>query len=157
MTVPRKPRIDFSTVTPDAYTAVLAFDRTVLGGARKAGVEPAVLHLLKIRASQLNGCAFCLDLHSREARQEGESEQRLAVLSAWRNAPLFTERERAALALAEAVTSLPDRQVPEEIYQAARVVFSEEEVAHLLLSATVINVWNRLSIATLLEPAPPQP
>ncbi|HEX2297805.1 MAG TPA: carboxymuconolactone decarboxylase family protein, partial [Pseudonocardiaceae bacterium] len=114
MTEPRKPRIDFSTVTPDAYTAELAFDRTVLAGSRKAGVDPALLHLLKIRASQLNGCAFCLDLHSRKARQEGESEQRLAVLSAWWNTPLFTERERAALALTEAVTSLPDRQVPDQ-------------------------------------------
>lgn len=154
MTGSGKPRLDLSVVAADAYTSVLAFDSSVSQAARGAGIEPAVLHLVKIRASQLNGCPFCLDLHARQAREDGEAEQRLHVLSAWHSTELFTERERAALALAEAVTSLTGGHVPEQTYQAARAVFSEPEVAHLILATTVINVWNRLAIATALEPAP---
>lgn len=156
MTESQKPRLDLPAVAPDAYAAVRAFDQTVMTAARKAGIEPAILHLVKLRASQLNGCAFCLDMHSREARQEGESEQRIYVLHGWRDTPFFTERERAALALAEAVTFLHEGHVPDETYQTARAVFSEEEVAHLVLAATVINAWNRISIATRLMPAPPR-
>lgn len=154
MTESRKPRLDLLAVAPDAYAAVHAFDQTVTAGARKAGIEPAILHLVKLRASQLNGCAFCLDMHSRQARQDGESEQRLYVLNAWRDAPFFTERERAALALAEAVTFLHEGHVSDETYQTASALFSEEEVAHLILATTVINAWNRLSIATRLKPSP---
>ena len=132
------------------------FSETVATAAGQAGIEPAILHLVKIRASQLNGCAFCLDLHCREARQDGESEQRLYVLDGWREAPFFTARECAALALTEAVTWLHNGHVPEDTYAAARAVFSEEEVAHLVLAATVINAWNRLSISTRLMPAPAQ-
>ncbi|MGH3906292.1 MAG: carboxymuconolactone decarboxylase family protein [Pseudonocardiaceae bacterium] len=146
--------MDLPTAAPDAYTSVRAFDHTVMTAARKAGIEPAILNLVKLRASQLNGCAFCLDMHSREARQEGESEQRIYVLHGWRDAPFFTERERAALALAEAVTFLHEGHVPDETYDMARAVFSEEEVAHLVLAATVINAWNRISIATRLMPIP---
>lgn len=154
MTESRKPRLDLATVAPDAYTSVRAFDQTVLTASLKAGIEPAILHLVKLRVSQLNGCAFCLDMHSREARQQGESEQRIYVLQGWRAAPFFTERERAALALAEAVTFLHEAHVPDEVYHMARAVFSEQEVAHLILTATVINAWNRLSIATRLMPTP---
>lgn len=154
MTESRKPRLDLSSIATDAYTAVLAFDNSVLQAAHEAGLEPAVLHLVKVRASALNGCPFCLDLHSRQAREDGETEQRLYVLNAWRSTGLFTERERAALALAEAVTSLPGGHVPEQTYRAARAVFSEPEVAHLILATTVINVWNRLALAIALEPAP---
>lgn len=154
MTGSGKPRLDLSTVATDAYTSVLAFDSSVSQAAHRAGIEPAILHLVKVRASQLNGCPFCLDLHCRQARQDGETEQRLSVLAAWRNTALFTARERAALSLAEAVTSLPGGQVPEQTYQAARTVFSEPELAHLILATTVINVWNRLAIAVALQPAP---
>lgn len=154
MTGTPKPRIDFSSATPDAYTSVIACDSTVTKGAHRAGIESTVVHLMKLRASQLNGCAFCLDMHSRQARQDGETEQRLHLLAAWRHAPGFTERERAALALAEAVTLVHEDHVPEETYQGARAVFSEEEVAHLVLVAALINTWNRLAIASRVRPSP---
>jgi AhpD family alkylhydroperoxidase len=149
-----QPRLNLPAAASDAYTAMLEFSGTVATAADKAGIEPAILHLVKIRASQLNGCAFCLDMHSREARRDGESEQRLYVLDGWRETPLFTDRERAALALTEAVTWLHDGHVPDETYQAAGAVFSEEELAHLLMAAVVINAWNRLSISSRLMPAP---
>lgn len=152
----RRPRLNLPAAAPDAYTAMRELSETVATAASGAGIEPAVLHLVKIRASQLNGCAFCLDMHSREARQDGESEQRLYVLDGWREAPFFTERERAALALTEAVTWLHDGHVPDSTYAAARGVFSEEELAHLVMAATVINAWNRLAISTRLMPAPAQ-
>jgi len=97
--------------------------------------------------SQINGCAYCLDMHSKDLRHEGESEQRIYVISAWRESDLFTERERAALAWAEAVTTLPDHQVPEEVFQAAKNEFGEEELLDLTLAITTINTWNRFNIA----------
>ncbi len=110
-------------------------------------LEPALIELIKMRVSQINGCAFCLDMHSKDARAEGESEQRLYALSAWEEAPFFTERERAALAWAEDVTLLTKNHVSDHAYEAAKLQFSEEELVNLTWAVIAINGWNRLSIA----------
>jgi AhpD family alkylhydroperoxidase len=113
----------------------------------KCGLEPSLLHLLKFRVSQLNGCAYCLDMHSKDLRAGGESEQRLYLLDAWRESPFYAERERAALAWAEAVTRVTEGHVPDEVYRQARAQFSEEELVNLTLAVVTINGWNRLNIA----------
>jgi AhpD family alkylhydroperoxidase len=112
---------------------------------------------LKFRVSQINGCAYCLDMHSKDLRAEGETEQRLYLLDAWRESPFYTERERAALAWAEAVTLITEGHVPDEVYEQARAQFSEEELANLSLAVVTINGWNRLSIAFRVEPGSYQP
>jgi AhpD family alkylhydroperoxidase len=129
-----------------------AFDQAVEAAARQAGVEPAILYLVKMRASQLNGCAFCLDLHSADARRHGETEQRLHVLPAWRETSLFTERERAALALTEAITALHEGHVPDAVYGDAVAVFTADQVGHLIMAAAAINSWNRIAISARLTP-----
>lgn len=111
------------------------------------GLDPALAELVKIRASQLNGCAYCLEMHTREARAMGETEPRLHLLAAWRESPLYTERERAALAWTEAVTLVAESRVPDDVYEAARASFSAEELVKLTLAIGVINTWNRLAIA----------
>lgn len=146
------PRLDLSAVAPDGYASMQAFAQTVETGARKAAVEPEILLLVKMRASQVNGCAYCLDMHSAEAQRLGEAEQRLYVLDAWREAPFFTQRERAALALTEAVTSLQEGHVPDDVFEGARAVFSDDEVGHLIMAATVINAWNRIAVSARLMP-----
>jgi AhpD family alkylhydroperoxidase len=113
----------------------------------KSPVEQKLLHLIEFRVSQINGCAYCLDMHSKDLRAEGESEQRLYVLNAWRETDMYTDRERAALAWAEAVTKLTGGQVPDEIYEQAREQFSEEELIDLTLAVTTINSYNRINIA----------
>lgn len=114
---------------------------------RDCGLDHALLELVKIRASQINGCGYCLEMHTREARAAGESEVRLHLLAAWRESPLYTERERAALAWTEAITLIAKAGAPEEVYQAARAHFSEAELVRLTLAIGVINIWNRLAIA----------
>lgn len=141
-------RVDLSTITPDVYRAMVAFNQ-----AAEAKLDPVIGVLVKIRASQLNGCSFCLDLHTREARAAGEGGQRLDALAAWRETPLFNDRERAALALTEAVTFLAVGHVPDGAYQMAARQFDETELAHLLWSIAAINVWNRMAVATRLRPA----
>src|SRR6185437_8341912 len=141
MTSQQKPgfeRIDFKSAVPAAYRAMLALETYV----HHSGLEPSLLELIKIRASQINGCAFCLDMHSKDARAAGESEQRLYVLSAWRESPFYTERERAALDWTEAVTLVNETHVPDEIYQTARQQFSEEELVNLTMAVVAINGWN---------------
>ena len=113
----------------------------------KCGLETSLLHLLKFRVSQINGCAFCLDMHSKDLRAVGDSEQRLYVLEAWRESPFYSERERAALAWAEAVTLVTEGHVPDEVYEQARRQFNEAELADLTLAVVAINGWNRLNIA----------
>lgn len=113
----------------------------------KSSIEPKLLHLLYFRVSQINGCAYCLDMHSKDLRAAGETEQRLYVLDAWREAPLFSERECAALAWAEAVTRIRDGNVADEVYERARKQFSEEELIDLTLGITTINTYNRINIA----------
>lgn len=150
-----KPRLDFLKTAPEAYNAVKALQTYV----NSSGLEPALLELIKTRASQINGCAFCVHMHTRDARQRGESEERLYLLSAWRESPLYSERERAALAWTEAVTEVAQSHVPDAVYEQARLHFSEEELAKLTVAVSTINVWNRLMVSFRtvhpMEPAPP--
>ena len=148
-----EPRMNAQKASPGAYRAILALETFV----RKSKLEPSLLELVKMRASQINGCAFCIDMHSKDARAEGESEQRLYALNAWRETPFFTDRERAALAWTEAVTLVAEGHVPDEVYDEAREQFSEEELANLTLAVVAINGWNRLSIAFRAVPGEYQP
>src|SRR5688500_4870308 len=138
-----KPRFDFHSVAPRGLQAMLGLQTYV----NNAGLEHGLLELVKMRASQINGCAYCLDMHSKDARAAGETEQRLYLLGAWREAPMYTDRERAALAWTEAVTCLAEGHVPDDVYAAARAHFSEQELADLTLAVVAINGWNRLAIA----------
>ena len=122
----------------------------------KSSIETKLQHLVDFRVSQINGCAYCLDMHSKDLRSEGETEQRLYALSAWREAPFYSERERAALAWAEAVTTL-DGHVPDEVFEAARNEFSEQELIDLTMAVVTINGWNRISIAFRTEVGTYQP
>jgi AhpD family alkylhydroperoxidase len=121
------------------------------------GLEQSLLHLLKLRVSQINGCAYCIDMHSKDLRAEGETEQRLYLLDAWRESPFYSERERAALAWAEAVTLVTEVHVPDEVYEQARAEFSEEELVNLTLAVVAINGWNRLNISFRTTPGSYQP
>ncbi|HWO93656.1 MAG TPA: carboxymuconolactone decarboxylase family protein [Dehalococcoidia bacterium] len=145
-----KPRIDYRRVAPEALEAVLTLDTYV----RQCGLEPSLLDLVNIRASQINGCAYCLHLHTREARSRGESEERLHLLNAWRESPLYSDRERAALAWTEAVTLVSGAHVPDEVFAQARRHFSEEELVKLTVAIATINALNRLAISMrALHPA----
>jgi AhpD family alkylhydroperoxidase len=134
-----------------------ALHGAAVGAAAEAGLEPELLELVRIRASQLNGCAFCIDMHTKDARAAGETEQRIYALNAWRATPFFSERERAALALTEAVTFVADGHVPDKVYRAAAEVFKEDELAALLWAAIVINTYNRIAIATRMQPGAYRP
>jgi AhpD family alkylhydroperoxidase len=113
----------------------------------ECGLEKPLLELVKTRASQINGCAFCIDMHTKDARANGETEQRLYALNAWRETPFYTDRERAALAWTEAVTLISEGHVPEDVFEQARAQFSDEELVNLTIAVVAINGWNRLSIA----------
>jgi AhpD family alkylhydroperoxidase len=115
--------------------------------------DPALRELVRLRASQLNGCTYCIDLHAHDARAGGEDERRLWALSAWRETPFFSERERAALALTEAMTLLPERGVPDDVYAAAAEHFDEHELGQLMFAIVVINAWNRVGVGTRMAPA----
>jgi AhpD family alkylhydroperoxidase len=117
------------------------------------GLEPGLIHLVKLRASQINGCAFCIDMHTRDARAAGEAERRLYLLDAWREAPLYTPRERAALAWTEAVTRVANGHVPDAVFEEARAQFSDKELADLTPAVAAINAWNRLAISFRATPA----
>jgi AhpD family alkylhydroperoxidase len=136
-------RIDYNKVAPGAFRAMFGLEKHV----RDSGLEPSLLQLVKMRASQINGCAYCLDMHSKDARAEGETEQRLYVLNAWREAPFYSERERAALEWTETLTLISENHVSDELYNKVRQHFSEEELVDLSLAIVAINGWNRLSIS----------
>jgi AhpD family alkylhydroperoxidase len=138
-----KTRIDVSSADPKAIQLLLGIERHI----SISRLEPKLLHLVKMRASQINGCAFCLDMHSKDARAEGETEQRLYSLDAWDEAPYYSDRERAALEWTEAVTLLGDAHVSDSVYEKVRVQFSEQEIATLTLAVAMINTWNRLNVA----------
>jgi len=123
----------------------------------ECGLETSLLHLVKFRVSQINGCAYCLDMHSKDLRAAGETEQRLYLLQAWREAPFYTDRERAALAWAESVTLVAETHVPDNVYEEARKQFSETELTNLTLAVVTINGWNRLSVALRVTPGTYQP
>ncbi len=146
-------RIDYSKVTPEGYRAMSGLERYVRG----SGLEPSLLELVKLRASQINGCAYCIDMHWKDARARGESEQRLYGLMAWRESPYYTERERAALAWTEAVTLIADSHVPDELYEEVRQSFTETELVNLTFALVAINGWNRLAISFRTEPGTYQP
>jgi AhpD family alkylhydroperoxidase len=137
-----RERLSFKAA-PGAYEAV----RGVEAYVRQCGLEPALTELVRMRASQINRCAFCLDMHSKDARRDGETEQRLYLLNGWRESPLYTDRERAALAWTEAVTLIADTHAPDDAYDEARAQFSETELVNLTTLIGVINLWNRLMIA----------
>ena len=136
-------RINYSKVAPEGIRALSGLETYVRG----SGLEPGLLDLVKTRASQLNRCAYCIDMHTKDARVDGETEQRLYALSAWRETPFYTDRERAALAWTEAVTLVSHGSVPDALYEEARRHFSEKELVDLTLALIAINGWNRLSIS----------
>lgn len=138
-----KARMDFRKASPQSAKAISDLHVFV----RKCGLEHALLELVKLRASQINGCGHCIDMHTKELRADGESEQRLYLLSVWRESPFYSERERAALAWTEAVTLITNADVPDEVYETARAQFSEEELANLTVAIAAINGANRLNIA----------
>jgi AhpD family alkylhydroperoxidase len=145
--------MDYVKAAPDGYKAMSALESYV----RQSGLEHSLLELVKTRASQINGCAFCLDMHTQDARAAGETEQRLYTLPAWEETPFFTDRERAALAWTEAVTRVADTHVPDEVFEQARQHFTEKELADLTLAIVAINGWNRLSVAFRKVPGSYQP
>ena len=141
-------RINLMQVNPGILKAMFGLERQV----RQSGLEPRLLDLVRMRASQINRCAYCLDMHSKDARVAGETEQRLYGLEAWRETPYYSARERAALEWTEAVTLVADTGVPDDVYERAREQFSEEELAHLTLAVVAINGWNRLNVAARTVP-----
>lgn len=140
-------RIDYAKVGHDGLSGLYKLEAYV----RHSGLEESLVNLVKMRSSQINGCGFCLDMHSKDARAAGESEQRLYVLPAWREAPFYTDRERAALEWTEALTLISQNDVPDELYERVRAQFSEKELVDLTLAITAINTWNRLSISLRTE------
>ena len=140
-------RIDFRRVFPEAAQAMAGLEQAV----RDSSLEPALLELVRMRASQLNGCAYCLDMHSKDARARGESEQRLHVLSAWREAPFYSESERAALAWCESLTLLGESGAPDDVYERLTAQFDEEQVVALTLAIVAINGWNRFAVGLRSE------
>lgn len=136
-------RIDYAKTAPDALRALLGVESYV----RASALEPALIELVKLRASQLNGCAYCVDMHTKDARAAGESEQRLYATVVWRETPFFTDRERAALAWTEAVTELGRAGVDDALFEHARRHFSEQEIVDLTLAVIAINGWNRMAVA----------
>lgn len=141
-------RLDFYTIAPDAIKAML----NVEGYVNKCGLEHSLLHLIKLRASQINQCAFCVDMHAADARKGGESERKLFAVSAWRETPFFTKRERAALAWAEAITLLSETHAPDDVYQEVLQHFNEKEAVDLTMAIVMINSWNRLAVSFRKQP-----
>ena len=146
-------RLNYTTVSPDAFKAMLGLEAAVARGS----IERPLIELVKMRASQINGCAYCLDMHSKDARAAGESEQRLYTLDAWRETPFFSARERAALAWTETLTHVADTHVPDAEYEAARGEFSEQELVDLTLAIVAINGWNRIAVGFRSVPGTYQP
>ncbi|CAH0153073.1 carboxymuconolactone decarboxylase family protein [Pseudomonas brassicacearum] len=137
-----QPRTDFYTASPDAFKAMLALETAV----SKLGLEKSLLELVKLRSSQINGCAFCIDMHTADARKDGETERRLYAVTAWREAPFFTGRERAALAWTEALTRLSDTHAPDADYALLSEHFNPKEMVDLTVAINAINGWNRLAV-----------
>src|SRR5690242_6086616 len=148
-----EPRIDYLKSARGAYHAMLGIEHYL----QQCGLEESLQNLIKLRVSQLNGCAYCIDMHWKDLRASGESEQRLYGLDAWRESPYYSEPERAALAWAEAVTHVADTHVPDEVFQEVRKHFREKDVADLTLVIANINSWNRLNIAMRTVPGSYQP
>jgi AhpD family alkylhydroperoxidase len=148
-----EPRIDYLKSARGAYHAMLGIEHYL----QQCGLEESLLHLIKLRVSQLNGCAYCIDMHWKDLRATGESEQRLYGLDAWEESPYYTDRERAAFAWAESVTNIQDGHVPDAVFEHVKNFFNDKELADLTLAVTAINSWNRLSIAARTVPGTYQP
>lgn len=146
-------RLDYGKTLPEGLRVVNALDRY----ATNCGLEAPLRELIRLRVSQVNGCPYCIDMHTKDARTGGESEQRLYNLSVWRETPYYTDRERAALALTEAVTSIATERVSDEVYAEAKKHFSDEELVKLLINISMINVWNRFAITFRDEPGSYEP
>ena len=138
------PRINFYKAAPEAIQAMRGLEHYI---NQSSGLEPSLRELVKTRASQINGCAYCIDMHTKDARAAGETEQRLYALDAWRETPFYTERERAALEWTEALTLIAEDHAPDDVYMRVRGQFSEEELVNLTLAIVAINGWNRFAIA----------
>lgn len=138
-----KARIDYAAAAPDAFKAVLALDSYVRDGS---GLDHRLIHLVKLRASQINGCAYCVDMHVKEARRDGLSEQWINLISVWQESPVFDARERAVLAWTEALTNIARSRAPDEDFAPLRDFFSEAEIARLSVAIGTINLWNRLAV-----------
>lgn len=147
-----QPRMELGTDSA-AYRAMLQLERYVRG----SGIDSTLLELIKIRSSQINGCAFCIDMHTKDARLNGETEQRIYALNAWRETPFFTPEERAVLAFTEAVTLIATNSVSDEIYDAVSRYFTPDEIANLLMAIVTINGWNRIAITTRIIPGSYEP
>ncbi|MCU6708527.1 carboxymuconolactone decarboxylase family protein [Paenibacillus sp. J5C_2022] len=141
-------RMQMNKVVPKGYTAMLNMENYV----QTSGIDKTTLELIKIRASQMNGCAFCIDMHTKDARAYGESERRIYALNAWRETPFFTDKERAALALTEAITLIADNHVPDAVYEEAARHYDQEEIGNLIMATVTINSWNRIAISTGMMP-----
>src|ERR1041385_438684 len=148
-----QPRINISTVSPGALQAMLGLETYL----RQSSLDVKLLDLVKLRVSQINGCAYCIDMHWKDLRAAGETEQRLYGLDAWRESPYYTNRERAALAWAEAVTNIQEGRVEDSVFAEVRKFFSDKEIADLTLAVAAINSWNRLNIALRTVPGTYQP
>ncbi len=143
-----EPRIDYSKYAPEAQKALYALEKYIA----TCGLDHKLIHLIKMRASQVNGCAFCIDMHSKDARAIGETEQRLYELNAWRETPFYSDAERAALEWTESLTLVSETHVPDEVYENVRKHFSEKEIVDLTLIVGTINLWNRLAISVRAVP-----
>jgi AhpD family alkylhydroperoxidase len=146
-------RLSYEKAAPGALRAMLSLEKYV----QESGLERSLLELVKTRASQINGCAYCVDMHTKDARAAGETEQRLYALNAWRETPFYSDREHAALAWTEAVTLVHDGHVPDEVFQQAREQFTDDELVNLTTAVVAINGWNRLAIAFRAVPGTYQP
>ena len=148
-----KSRLNLNEIAPGATKAMLGLEAYIA----QCKLERSLIELVKMRASQINGCAFCIDMHSKDARAAGETEQRLYCLDAWREAPFYSDRERAALAWAEELTLVHERHVPDEIFEQVRRQFTDDEIADLTLIVATINAWNRIAISLRAVPGSYQP
>jgi AhpD family alkylhydroperoxidase len=146
-------RLNYAKAHPQTYQAMIALEAVV----KKSGLEPRLVDLIKLRASQINGCAFCIDMHTKELKADGESDERIYLLDAWRESPFYSQRERAALDWTESLTLISVDHVPDEVYENARKQFSEEELVKLTLAVVAINGWNRFGIAFRVPPAGNKP
>lgn len=143
-----KQRLNYQTVAPEALKGMLELEKYVAG----SGLEHSLYELVKLRASQINGCAYCIDMHSKDARQAGETEQRLYALSAWKETAFYTERERAALAWTETIILISENDMSDALYEEVAQHFSEKEMMALTMAIVAINGWNRLAISFRVEP-----
>jgi AhpD family alkylhydroperoxidase len=145
-----QPRLNYREIAADGFKAMAGLEQYL----RRSSIEPALLHLVKLRASQINGCAYCIDMHSKDARRGGETEQRLYCLSAWRECPFYTDRERAAFEWTEAVTLITEGHVPDDVFERVRRHFSDKELVDLNYAVAAINAWNRIAIPFRSVPEP---